>query len=201
MKKKAAFLLVVAILFSLSACANNKSSVPDQLIESHIKSEFDGTDYAYVMSHSMDKSTHIDTVTVETVVTGEYYSEYHVGVIQYRYNRANDTWDLYGFPDWRHIKTDYFDYGWDGHCEFPCDDDMYTVNISTINFEELTVTGTFWARNYLGDELRSELNTSGTYELKEDRGTYWFKIIQSGYVYKFMYTKDSGARLKYCYEQ
>ena len=195
--------LTVVLLLSLCSCASDgsqvskrssrNSEVPEQLIKDVIDSKYGHKDYNYTADHHMDNSTHIDTVTIKVVVTQQYHKEHVIGTCKYRYNKSNDTWDIYNQPSWKTDRIEYlaqkFTKTWNGN--FKNSGGSYTAKITSINFEKGTITGSFSASytslSLGGSQHKYTLDAQGTYPLKGGGSTgYSLEITQSGCTYYFL---------------
>lgn len=192
-------MLVISFLFSFCACSVNSTAVPEQLIKNDVNEKFGDADFYYSTTHNMDKSTYIDTVTVEVVVTRKYYQEYIVGTCKYRYDKSNDTWDNYGDPKWESDRVEYLAHKYSGKWEGSFKNGgTYLVDISSVDFEKREVTGSFSATKTSislgGSKHTYELDASGTYNVSEENDGYELEITQSGYTFVFKLSKYYGVQ-------
>ena len=204
--------LTIALLFTLCSCSSgssnapnhsssssespihspNSSEVPEQLIKDVIDNKYGNNDYYYTAEHHMDNSTHIDTVTVEVVVTWQYHKEHIIGTCKYRYNKSNDTWDIYAEPTWKTDRLEYLAHKyttvWNGN--FKNSGGSYNANITSVDFEKGTITGRFSASytslSLGGSQHKYTLDAEGTYPLEKDNEGYRLSITQSGCTYSFL---------------
>lgn len=190
--------LIIVLLFSLCCCSPSMSGVPDQLIRDVVESKYANRDYHYTAEHDMDNSTHIDTVTIKVVVTKEYCNEHMIASCKYRYNKSNDTWDIYGDTSWKTDRLEYLAHKyttiWDGN--FKNSGGSYNANITSVDFEKGTITGRFsasYSSISLGGSRHSyTLEAEGTYPIEEDYDGYWLKITQSGCRFTFLLSPNYG---------
>lgn len=204
--------LTMALLFTLCSCSSgssktpnhspnssenpvhspNSSEVPEQLIKDVIDNKYGNKDYYYTAEHHMDNSTHIDTVTIEVIVTREYHKEHTTGTCKYRYNKSNDTWDIYAEPTWKTDRIEYLAHKyttiWNGN--FKNSGGSYNANITSVDFEGRTITGRFSAEyaslSLGGGRHTYTLNAEGTYSLEETNDGYRLNISQSGCTFSFL---------------
>lgn len=96
------FLVVMAVCV-LSGCGSERKGVPDAIVYSEVGSNFEYigvTDYE--ISHDVDTTTHIDTVTASGYIEGDYGTGTEYVVLQYQYDRASDLWELLDSSDWEY---------------------------------------------------------------------------------------------------
>lgn len=190
--------LTIVLLFTLCSCSSGIPEVPDQLIRDVVDSKYAHKDYHYTAEHNMDNSTHIDTITIKVVVPREYCNEHIIATCKYRYNKSNDTWDIYGDTTWKNDRLEYlahkFTTIWDGN--FKNSGGSYNANITSVDFEKGTITGRFSASySYIslgGSRHSYTLEAEGTYPIEEDYDGYWLKITQSGCTFTFLLSPHYG---------
>lgn len=193
--------LTIVLLFILCSCGSGSSNtpnhspgsseVPEQLIKDIVDYKYGRKDYYYTAEHNVDNSTHIDTVTIKVVINQQYHKEHITGTCKYRYNKSNDTWDIYNQPVWKTEHMEYlahkFTTTWDG--KFKNSGGSYNANITSVDFENGTITGRFSASytsmSLSGSQHLHTLEAEGTYTIEEDIDGYRLRITQSGYTFTF----------------
>ena len=200
MKRILTLLLSVVIIFCLCGCSAEKKGVPDVIVEDVISNEFGRRAGEVEIYHSVDTSTHIDNVSVDVRVANEsenriYSYDLYAGSGDYRYNKANDTWDLYNDFDWDRVATEYNPSGYIREYEGLdyWGNVWYTVNITDIDFVNEEITGDFYVTDsilYLsGQQEKITLNTSGTYDLDMEYDGFRLTIIDDEFRYTFSFSK------------
>lgn len=117
MKRQFFFLLVLAMLTCLSGCSQENQNVPDRMLEWEVEdylnynsiNSFDTyTSYDMQTSHSYDKQTKTDTVSIKLTV---YYpkcvaSSSYEGT--YKYNKEKEDWEFLRGDRWSDMKVESF---------------------------------------------------------------------------------------------
>ena len=195
MKKQLAGILFVCILFSFCACSSEQKGVPDDVVQLEIANEFDNGNYTTDIRHKVDTSTHLDYVEVDIKFHGDYCIEHYTGNAEYRYNKANDYWDIYSSFDWEHVKREYKPSAYIGiydGTDFSSGAE-YNLNITSIDFEKREITGKFHVKEsklFLGGYSEiAELDVNGTYPFSIDSDGFDLKIEDSNYVYRFSFNQ------------
>ncbi len=175
MKSLIALLTLGGLLCMLCACAAAGTAVPDQLIMEVVEESFENAQIR--TEHDMDDETHIDTVDVEVTSIGEFGEEYYVGVCAFKYHKSDDTWEYEGDePEWEYIGFELVEEKFIGEFDSGLKTGgIFNADITSIDFENCTVTGNFYAReiNYIGDCLVDE---SGTFEIVKHGSYYTLEI-------------------------
>lgn len=183
--------VLLIVLLSTNASRGN-SGVPEQLVRDDIEDKFGSADISYSISHDMDKSTKIDTVTIKVTRTKKYCKEHIVGVCKYRYNKSDDVWDSYGKKQWETERIEYiesaFETKWEGNFKRG---GSYSVKITSVDFESGTAAGTFTASyttlSLGGSQREYKLNVTGRYSIQEDSDGYLLEITESRCTYVFLF--------------
>lgn len=172
-----------------TALAPQKSnhSVPNQLVLQDIQDKFRGRDVIFSdIEHEFDDDTYIDTVKTVVMEREEYYTDYLTATAMYRYNKSNDTWDLYKDFKYSDKRREYKSTAFIGHWEgYFKNTGRYDVNISAVDFDKNTITGSFRVSAYdyygAGDV---DLFVEGEYKM--EAGSYYsVSIEESGYTLTF----------------
>ncbi len=117
MKRYFFFLVVLAMLTCLSGCSQENQNVPDRMLEWEVEdylnynsiNSFDTyTSYDMQTSHSYDKQTKTDTVSIKLTV---YYpkcvaSSSYEGT--YKYNKEKEDWEFLRGDRWSDMKVESF---------------------------------------------------------------------------------------------
>lgn len=105
-------LLAILIFGIFTGCGAEGKGVPDTIVFEQVRYQYETLSYyvlspSYQISHNVDKTTHIDTVTVQMLARGEYGTETDTIYLQYQYNRASDLWTLIAEGEWeKELKLD-----------------------------------------------------------------------------------------------
>ena len=111
MKRLAALLLTLAVLFLATACGSNskgvsKEQVHTDLVENgysllssiNINAEvIDSIDYS--ISHDIDRNTHTDAATVIVTTKSKYGTHTRTLIMYYQYYKSDDLWELVNIDD------------------------------------------------------------------------------------------------------
>lgn len=190
-------LLVLVVIILVFAGGAGSSGVPDQLVQYTVEDRFKEYEN-YSVSHDVDNSTHIDTVTVEVSVKSEYCREYYICTAKYQYNKSNDTWSSFEAPRWDRDRTEYIAYeyigDWEGAFKVG---GTFSASITSVDFDNQTITGSFTAHKsgitLGGSRIDYDLDASGTYGIYEEVDGYELKITQDGYTFVFQLSKYYGV--------
>lgn len=195
MKKLLVNILLICILSTFCACTSERKGVPDDIVQLEIANEFDYGDYTTDIHHQVDTSTHLDYIEVNVKLNGEYCIEHYTGNAVYRYNKANDYWDISSSFDWEHIKREYKPSAYIGIYD---DTDYsygpeFNLNITSIDFDKREITGKFYVKEsklFLGGYRETaELDVNGTYPFSMDSDGFDLKIKDSNYEFRFSFNQ------------
>lgn len=109
MRKIVVVLMLCSVLINLCGCSSMSKGVPDEIVQLDAAEEFGGQDCAVYVDHEVDKTTHLDHISVSVEVNVGFGKEIYNGTADYLYNRADDNWSIYNGYDWQYITTLYDD--------------------------------------------------------------------------------------------
>lgn len=98
--------LVISCVLCLCGCSSEGSGVPESVIREELGAAVTEAD-SFKISHNVDKSAHIDTVTVTATYENEFCKSKGTGTYQYRYYKSNDMWEKNSQGTWEwnsHLK-------------------------------------------------------------------------------------------------
>lgn len=213
MTKRVLLLFALLLCLTFSACGSttlestlpfetedthiNTPEVPESLVENDIFNKFDDN-ISYSIEHEIDDFAHIDTVTIEVIETEAYYRTYIIGTIMYQYEKESDIWYKFDDPEWEKDRVEYLSYMYEGTWEgtFNKGKGEYHINLEAVDFENETVAGYFSAYYSTirtgGFRVSYELDTSGTYNIYQDKDGYKLELTQDGITFVFMLHKYYG---------
>ena len=193
-----ACLLIVALIIVLLPTTDSNSGVPEAIVKDDLDKKFGSAKIRYSISHNMDESTKIDTVTVKVTITRTYCKEHMIGTCKYRYSKSNDTWDAYGTQQWKTDRLEYLESAytkkWDGNFK---NGGTYSINITAVDFSNKKITGTFTGSKQTismgGSRHTYTLDASGTFSITEDSEGYMLRITQSRCTFVFQLNRYYGV--------
>lgn len=191
-------LLVAILIIALLPVTTSKSGVPEALVKDDLDKKFGSAKISYSISHNMDASTNIDTVTVKVTTTKTYCKEHLIGTCKYRYNKSDDTWDAYGKQQWKTSRVEYlvsaYTKKWDGNFK---NGGSYSIKITDIDFSDEKITGTFTGSKQTislgGSQHTYTLDASGTYSITKSSDGYMLRITQSRCTFVFQLNPYYGV--------
>lgn len=198
MRKLIVALMLCAVVLNLCGCSSSHSGVPDEIVQLDVAEELEGENYGVAIHHEVDKSAHLDYVSVDVEVNIGFGKEIYIGTAEYIYNRSNDNWNICSGYDWEYVTTEYDKSAFVGVYEgegFSSGADYY-VKVTDIDFVNREIIGSFYVSDsklYLsGYEEYIELDTTGTYRFSMDDDGFDVKILDSDYEYYFSFSKYYG---------
>lgn len=194
--RPAKMLLILSIILfccGMASCSANHY-VPTQLVYRDVEKYFSDYDIMFnTVSHNYDAETHIDTVEVNVSLLWEYSTDNMTVTAMYRYNKSNDTWDLYDSIKYRDKTREYRESAYIGHWEGYFNiTGKYDVYITDVDFERMTITGTFnaSANSY---SLKTELAVTGEFSIEGD-SDYLVRINNQAYTFTFRLDPHYGFK-------
>lgn len=173
--------------------ASSSVGVPESLVVRDLS--LNGYD-SYTITHDYDPNSHTDYLTVDAVESDEFYDKCYSWTCAYQYDRMSDLWSIYREPSGGEqglkLIPERFIRSFEGTSETY--GASYSVNITSIDFERETVTGTFSAsgQDYVGPHGKGHyedysLNRSGEFYLDGyAKGYYHVTFEDSDYTFVFM---------------